>query len=244
MNHPCRDFARERFAQSIGSITSPTVKNAERSVYNWAVQEIRAHTGNPSWENPQFRWRYKQKLHALLQELTRGEAVDVSLQVVGDHVNFSCKIIPQLVYRLRRKELEAKSLARYSADVLWPEGPYATKRLELREKDMAREKSKAQDENYEGLFKCGKCKSTKTSYYQMQTRSADEPSALPLVYSYLLSTDSLSSDDLCYVPGLREQVEVLVRILISANSTKCPVVVSLSRSLRPSSRTQRAASYS
>ncbi len=27
----------------------------------------------------------------------------------------------------------------------------------------------------EGLFKCGKCKQSKTRYYQMQTRSADEP---------------------------------------------------------------------
>jgi DNA-directed RNA polymerase subunit M/transcription elongation factor TFIIS len=31
------------------------------------------------------------------------------------------------------------------------------------------------DEKYEGMFKCGKCKSKKTTYYQMQTRSADEP---------------------------------------------------------------------
>jgi DNA-directed RNA polymerase subunit M/transcription elongation factor TFIIS len=31
------------------------------------------------------------------------------------------------------------------------------------------------DEDYEGMFKCRKCKSKKTSYYQMQTRSADEP---------------------------------------------------------------------
>ena len=27
----------------------------------------------------------------------------------------------------------------------------------------------------EGLFTCGKCKSKKTTYYQLQTRSADEP---------------------------------------------------------------------
>jgi DNA-directed RNA polymerase subunit M/transcription elongation factor TFIIS len=31
------------------------------------------------------------------------------------------------------------------------------------------------DENYVGTFKCSKCKSQKTTYYQMQTRSADEP---------------------------------------------------------------------
>lgn len=29
--------------------------------------------------------------------------------------------------------------------------------------------------NVTGLFKCGKCKQNKTTYYQLQTRSADEP---------------------------------------------------------------------
>ena len=30
-------------------------------------------------------------------------------------------------------------------------------------------------EQEDGIFKCNKCKSMKTVYYQMQTRSADEP---------------------------------------------------------------------
>ena len=34
---------------------------------------------------------------------------------------------------------------------------------------------KAAKEHFEGVFKCGRCKSKKTTYYQMQTRSADEP---------------------------------------------------------------------
>jgi DNA-directed RNA polymerase subunit M/transcription elongation factor TFIIS len=47
--------------------------------------------------------------------------------------------------------------------------------LKSREKDMALEKARTNEEDYNGLFKCGKCKSVKTTYYQMQTRSADEP---------------------------------------------------------------------
>ena len=45
----------------------------------------------------------------------------------------------------------------------------------LAKKDLERETARKNEEGYEGLFKCGKCKSTKTTYYQMQTRSADEP---------------------------------------------------------------------
>ena len=175
MDHAYRACAREKFAQSTGSVTSPTVKNAERSIYNWAVQETRRYGQDPSWDNPELRCRYKQKLHALSQELQRDPKVFVNLQVEGDHVNLNFKILPQLVGRIQNKDLEARNLAFYTPDLIWPEGPYATTRLALRTRDMDRENSKAQDENYEGLFKCGKCKSTKTSYYQMQTRSADEP---------------------------------------------------------------------
>jgi len=31
------------------------------------------------------------------------------------------------------------------------------------------------DQDYVGQFKCGKCKSRKTTFYLLQTRSADEP---------------------------------------------------------------------
>jgi transcription elongation factor S-II len=34
---------------------------------------------------------------------------------------------------------------------------------------------KAVEADYTGILTCRKCKSNKTEYYQMQTRSADEP---------------------------------------------------------------------
>lgn len=41
-------------------------------------------------------------------------------------------------------------------------------------RDVTKEVQKV-DTDVEGMFKCGKCKTYKTTYYQMQTRSADEP---------------------------------------------------------------------
>jgi transcription elongation factor S-II len=35
--------------------------------------------------------------------------------------------------------------------------------------------SAADNQSETDMFKCGKCKQRKTKYYQMQTRSADEP---------------------------------------------------------------------
>jgi DNA-directed RNA polymerase subunit M/transcription elongation factor TFIIS len=144
-------------------------------VYNWAVQQTRGQEDDPSWENKLFRARYKQKAFGLHRELERGPVVAPDLQVVGDRVILKLNMVPQLVKRLQSKELDSKNLARYTPDVLWPDGPYAKTAFDLKSKDLAMEAAKAKEEDYSGLFKCGRCKSTKTTYYQMQTRSADEP---------------------------------------------------------------------
>lgn len=171
MEHALREWARTSFTRALGA--GVTARNCERSVYNWAVQETRDVQDDPSWENRLFRWRYKQKAFGLIKELERGLEVATDLRVVGDKISLDMNIVPQLVKRLQRKELDSKSLARYSADVLWPDGPYAKKAFELKSKDLMMEAAKAKEEDYSGLFKCGKCKGVKTTYYQMQTRSAD-----------------------------------------------------------------------
>lgn len=174
MEDPIREYARTKFASKFGA--GAVVRNCERSIYNWAVQETRNAKDDPSWENKRFRWRYKQKLMGLLSELERDQTcIEVQLTPTDFGVKFSYKFVPQLVYRLKTKQLETKNLARYSAEILWPDGPKAKAIFKNREKDLMMEKAKAAEENYNGLFKCRKCKSVKTSYYQMQTRSADEP---------------------------------------------------------------------
>jgi DNA-directed RNA polymerase subunit M/transcription elongation factor TFIIS len=173
MEHALRDFARTRLATHFTS--GATVRNAEKSIYNWSVQQTRGQGDVASWENRSFKWRYRHKVIHLLAELGRAPVVEAGLEVVGDRVNLQLKIVPQLVSRIQRKELDVKGIAKYPPDLLWPDGPYGRGMLKLREKDMMMEKARSKDENYSGLFKCGKCKSTKTTYYQMQTRSADEP---------------------------------------------------------------------
>jgi DNA-directed RNA polymerase subunit M/transcription elongation factor TFIIS len=149
MEHPLRDYTRVEFAKHLG--TGPLSRNCERNVLNWTVSKV----PTSSWENPLFKKYYKMKAQWLLAEFRRGT---------------------QLADRLKRKELESTKLAWYSPDVLNPGGPYAEAALRLKKRDDDREAAKAQmDADYVGAFKCGKCKSTKTSYYQMQTRSADEP---------------------------------------------------------------------
>jgi DNA-directed RNA polymerase subunit M/transcription elongation factor TFIIS len=169
-----RDYTRQLFANLIapGAIS----RNAEISTLNWAVQTARQGDQVASWENPRFRKIYKSKVHWLSMELRRENHIVLSTEVEGDRVRVKLDYVNQLVYRLKTKELDAKNLAKYPAEVLWPDGPTAKAIFKIKERDLKRERAKAQmDEDYVGQFKCGKCKSVKTTYYQMQTRSADEP---------------------------------------------------------------------
>jgi hypothetical protein len=68
-----------------------------------------------------------------------------------------------------------KNIFSVTPDILEPKGLYSTMKFELLERDNKLEKIKMRADDYEGQFKCGKCKSKKTDYYQLQTRSADEP---------------------------------------------------------------------
>lgn len=173
MEHPLRDYARRHFEAALGA--GPTARNVERSVYNWAVQTTRERGEGSSWENRLFHLRYKSKLTGLLQELKRSPMVGLTLEVKDGRVVASLTPAPQLVHRLRRKELEAKNLARYPADVLWPDGPMAAAIFKHRARDLAMEAAKAKEEDYSGMFTCGRCKSKRTTFYLLQTRSADEP---------------------------------------------------------------------
>jgi len=175
MEHTLREWARRGFAQKLGPLGSPMVRNAERSVYNWAVQKTKDCNQDPAWENVAFRRHYKNKLNQLLRDLERGERAAVKMAVEGDFVKVTLVYVPQLVYRLQHKELETRNLAKYPADVLWPEGPWAKALLASREKELKKEQARAEEGDHEGMFTCRKCKSRKTTFYLLQTRSADEP---------------------------------------------------------------------
>jgi transcription elongation factor S-II len=173
MEHPLREWTRRDFGKHLGVGTA--ARNAEKSVYNWAVQKSRSIGIVSSWENKRFRECYKNKAFEIHQNFGRGDWVTVQLVVKGDRVQLETQITHQLAARIKNKELETKNLANYPAEILWPDGPKSRAMFKHRTKDMEREKIKSKEEDYEGLFKCGKCKSAKTDYYQLQTRSADEP---------------------------------------------------------------------
>lgn len=172
-----RDYARTHLAQHVPE--RPYAKNIEKATWLWAVEETKRHNEKPAFENRLLRWRYKQKVIQLMRELTRDlTRVAVTLEVRGGCVKLSYEIQPQLVYRLLKKEVRSQDLPNMRPEQLQPDGQWSRAAFKLKQKEAAIEQLKSKEEDYNGLLKCGKCKSLKTDYTTMQTRSADEPATV------------------------------------------------------------------
>jgi transcription elongation factor S-II len=73
------------------------------------------------------------------------------------------------------KRLKPMDVINMQPEQLWPDGPRATAIEKKIHKELRKQALIDEVKNQKGLFKCGRCKSMKTTYYEMQTRSADEP---------------------------------------------------------------------
>jgi len=130
--------------------------NLEKGIFNYAIQTARLRNVVRKWDNKAFVMIYIDKFKSILLNLNAKSTVKNK----------------DLLKRLRNKEFKAHELAFMTHQELYPE-----KWKYLIDKKIKREKSEgivdlsaATDE-----FFCFKCKKRKCSYYQMQTRSADEP---------------------------------------------------------------------
>ena len=148
-----RAYTREKLS---ASLPHPLPVNIEKSIFNWAITHVSTIGDAPSWESRVFRECYKNRMRTIIWHF---QNTDVDL-----------------IKRLTEKKFKSKDIVNMSPDELWPNGPYGKLKEAKKVYDAHIEAINSEEkEDYTGMFKCGKCKSMKTSYYQMQTRSADEP---------------------------------------------------------------------
>lgn len=150
-----RDHVLSKISDLMGSDAETTSKNMEKSIFNWSVNRCKQLGDVPSWENQNFKNIYKRKATSIIFNLKEPRS--------------------QLIERIKNGQVKTKELAGLSPDKLWPTGPYAVALKEKEYKDLIMDKNKGIEKDFKGAFQCGKCKSWKTTYYQLQTRSADEP---------------------------------------------------------------------
>jgi transcription elongation factor S-II len=144
-----RSYVCSKLSEFLGG-DEKLAKNIEISIFNWTVRRLNK---DSSWENKVFREMYKARFFEIKRAVTQSNLKD----------------------RIVEKKVRMKDLVVMTQDQLIPEGLYAKALLSAKLKELEMESIRAKDEEYEGIFMCRKCKSKRTSYYQLQTRSADEP---------------------------------------------------------------------
>jgi transcription elongation factor S-II len=133
-----------------GAGTDNIPTNIEKGVYNWAIQHASKHNIVKKWSNPFFVTLYIDRLRSV-------------------YINLKNPSVAELVVQ---QKIPAKDFAFMTHQEICPE-----KWKKLIEDKKVRDKQKYEP-NIEAStdnFTCNKCKSKKCTYYQLQTRSADEP---------------------------------------------------------------------
>jgi transcription elongation factor S-II len=124
--------------------------NLEKGVYNYAIKEANTRKVVKKWDNPFFCQIYLDRLRSIHFNLGKEDL----LNNVKD-----CTISPKTLAFMTHQEMDMNK---------WDS---------LIQQKIKRDKTKydTQAEAMTDTFKCRKCKSTRCSYYGLQTRSSDEP---------------------------------------------------------------------
>jgi DNA-directed RNA polymerase subunit M/transcription elongation factor TFIIS len=161
--HPQRKKVYERFFNLLKDKTHCTeedlqkmVLNIERGLFNFSLS-LYLNKVNETW-NDKF------------QSIYVNRAI-----MIYDNLNPNGKIGNiNLLERFLKKEFDEFELCSLPPEKIFPERYNELYKLHCENKVNDNITPQAIDQP-DGVFKCGKCKKYKTSYYQMQTRSADEP---------------------------------------------------------------------
>tara|TARA_B100000427_G_scaffold250519_1_gene213765 strand:+ start:1356 stop:1874 length:519 start_codon:yes stop_codon:yes gene_type:complete len=152
-----REYALQKYADVMGlDIDNNIVKNMELCTWNWAFRRSSELGDVPATNNRYHVGRYKQKFLSMMYNLKKS---------------------PNLKDRILKGELKTSAAINLSPQGLWPDGPHAKMTEKIADIEMKKlhAANYMHDKDYKGLFKCGRCRGYKTTFYQMQTRSADEP---------------------------------------------------------------------
>ena len=125
--------------------------NLEKGVLNYSINVSNNKNIVKKWDNGYFVIIYTERLRTVI---------------------FNLKNNKELLKKIKNKEIKAHKLAFMNHQEMDPERwkPLIEDK-KIRDKNMYDPQIDANTDN----FTCGKCKSKRCSYYQLQTRSADEP---------------------------------------------------------------------
>lgn len=131
-------------------------KIIEKGIYNYVIETAKEKVIQRKWSNTIFKKLYFSKVISIYSNLNDKTYIKNE----------------KLLERIIKKEIKPEDVGKLSVYDIFPDNW----------KDLLNAKSKRDKIKYElkpeamtNLFKCRKCGSRETSYYEVQTRSADEP---------------------------------------------------------------------
>ena len=145
-----RKNVQKQISKLIDSDKLVVYGNIEKSIYNYSIKEATQRNIVKKWTNPSFVTIYTDRFRSIYMNL---------------------KSNPELVEHLKSGEIEPSHFAFMSHYEMNP-----AKWNDIMELKKKRDDSKL-NTNIEAntdMYTCRRCKSKRTSYYEMATRSADE----------------------------------------------------------------------
>jgi hypothetical protein len=128
--------------------------NLEKGVYNYAIKEATSKKIIKKWENPYFAQLYLDRLRSIYLNLKNNS---------------------ELVSQIKSHDITPQNLAFMTHQEMNPQ--HWAKLIEQKAKRDAN-KFNTNVQASTDMFTCKKCKSKKCTFYEMQTRSADEPATI------------------------------------------------------------------
>ena len=133
------------------AFTKNMIENMEKSVYNASIKDAGERDIVKKWDNPYFVQLYTDRLRSVYINLKQSD---------------------EFRQRLISKEIKAHDVGEMTHQDMAPaRWQKLIEEKKIRDENKYAPKLEASTDN----FTCRKCKSKKCSYYQLQTRSADEP---------------------------------------------------------------------
>lgn len=126
----------------------------EKSIFNLTIKDARERRIERSWSNDKFKWYYKKNYMKIIGNIYLNRNSDFVLN------------------KIKLGLWEPDKIISMKSQILYPDMWEA-----LILKSAKKMESLGKEKNMQGtsMFKCGKCRLNNCTYFQMQTRSADEP---------------------------------------------------------------------
>jgi transcription elongation factor S-II len=138
--------------QIIDTTTIPEIM--EKSIYNTTIKDAREKMIERSWDNPIFTKMYKLKYCKVIANISYNRNADF--------------VLGKIIYGIWKPE----NIVTMKPQELYPE---MWEDLMLRNAKKLAALGKQLNAQGTSMFRCGKCRQNNCTYFQMQTRSADEP---------------------------------------------------------------------